>query len=514
MKALGPSLMLAACCAAGPAAGAELVTAAAANDGRRAIALIDAGADVTAAEPNGTTPLHWAAHHGELELVESLLRAGADAAAANAYGATPMSEAAIRGDLGILQALLDAGADVESPNADGQTGLMVLARGSNVAAARLLLERGANVNAAEAWRGQTALMWAAAQSQPQMMRVLLERGADADARSLVNRWERQVSAEPRAQWRPAGGWTALLYAARHGCVACVTELAAAKANLDLANEDGVTALIVAITNLHFDTAKKLLEHGANPNKWDWRGRTPLYMAVDMNTLPHGGWPDRPSTDETTSLELIELLLSSGANPNAQLKLNPTWRATQDDRGKDLLLSIGTTPLLRAAKGFDSASISLLLAHGAKPDLPNIGAITRTQIGGVTPLMAAAGLDSRPTDTRGVFDSPDVQQRAIEALRLLLAGGAQINAGDDHGRTALHAAASWGWMDVASFLVDNGADLFAEDADGVSPVDAALGRMRAGRLAGSAPAFEETAAALQELAAKQDERGGSAQGTTQ
>jgi ankyrin repeat protein len=150
----------------------------------------------------------------------------------------------------------------------------------------------------------------------------------------------------------------------------------------------------------------------------------------------------------------------------------------------------------------------LLEHGANPNLPNIGAITRTQIGGVTPLMAAAGLDSRPTDTRGVFDMPDTQPRAMEALRVLLAGGAEISAGDDHGRTALHAAASWGWTEVATFLVDNGADLFAADSDGATPLDAALGRMRGGRLVGSSPVHEDTAAALRELMAKHTERVGS------
>src|SRR5690606_9532313 len=253
----------------------DLLHAAAANDRSAAVALLDAGADPTATEPNGTTVLHWAVYHDDEELVGRLLAAGADPAAVNAYGSSPMLEAAVKGNSRVMKALLDAGANVESPNDDGQTALMVVARSSNLDAARLLLERGANPNAVERWRGQTALMWAAAQRQAAMIRLLLEHGADPDVRSLLNRWERQVSAEPRAQWRPPGGWTALMYAARHGCVDCAVALVEVGADPDIANEEGVTPLIVAITNLHFDVARALLEHGANPNKWDWRGRTPL-----------------------------------------------------------------------------------------------------------------------------------------------------------------------------------------------------------------------------------------------
>src|SRR5690606_30268245 len=132
----------------------------------------------------------------------------------NEFDATPMSEAAVIGNVQVLKMLLDAGADVEAANADGQTALMIIARTSNVDAARLLLERGAAVDAVEQWRGQTALMWAAVEAQPAMVKLLVEHGANVNARSKVNEWERQVTAEPRMQQRPSGGFTPLLYAAR------------------------------------------------------------------------------------------------------------------------------------------------------------------------------------------------------------------------------------------------------------------------------------------------------------
>ena len=164
--------------------------------------------------------------------VQRLIRQGANVNAKNDYGATPMSEAAVTGNAALLEALLKAGADAESPNADGQTALMVVARTGSVEAARVLITHGAKVNAVERWRGQTALMWAVAQGQPAMVRELIARGAQVNARSTVNDWSRQVTAEPRAIYRPAGGLTPLLFAAREGCVACAAALIEGGADLE------------------------------------------------------------------------------------------------------------------------------------------------------------------------------------------------------------------------------------------------------------------------------------------
>jgi ankyrin repeat protein len=473
------------------AASPPLVDAVKSGDAAAAAALLARGADVNAAEPDGTTALHWAVHRGDLDLVQRLLRAGAKANATNDYGATPMSEAAVIADPAMIEALLAAGADVESPNADGQTALMVVARTSQVEAARLLLKRGANVNAAERWRGQTALMWAAAQQQPAMVRELIAAGADVNARSTVNNWDRQVTAEPRAIYRPAGGLTPLLYAAREGCVECAALLVDAGAQIDLADPEGISPLLMAVINMHFDLAAALVRKGANPDKWDFWGRSPLYAAIDVSTVPRGGRPDRPSLDRTTAAGVAALLLEAGANANVQLKLAPPFRNVGNDRGLDGMLTTGATPLLRAAKALDREAIRVLLAHGADLTLANAR--------GITPLMAAAGMGSVDADTRGFYLSEDVEQRSIESLKLLLAAGGDINAKDPRGLTPLHEAARWGWNDVVRFLVDNGADLDAKDNRGNTPVDSALGKAGGNSRGGQRiDVHEDTAALLRKL----------------
>ncbi len=447
-----------------------------------------------AKDPDGTTPLHWSVQREDAADVDRLIKAGADVNAKNDYGSTPMSEAALAGNTAVIERLLKAGADVESPNADGQTALMIVARTSNVAAAKLLLSHGANVNAVEKWRGQTALMWAAAESQPAMVKALAAAGADVNARSKVNNWERQVTAEARAIARPSGGLTPLLYAARQGCLECVKILAEAGAGLDLGDPDNISPLLMACLNGRWDTAAYLISKGVNIDKWDWWGQSPLYAAVDLNTIPHGGRPDRPSLDETTSLQVIEMLLEKGANPNLQLKLLPPYRSLGADRGVDGMLTIGTTPLLRAAKAMDAPAIALLLKHGANPNLPN----TR----GMTPILAAAGVGSVDADTRGWYTTEDVQQRSIASLELLLKAGCDIHAADgQRGQTPLHGAAFWGWNDVVQYLVEHGAKLDAKDNRGFTPVDSALGKAGGNSRGGQRiDVHQETADLLKKLMA--------------
>jgi uncharacterized protein len=472
-------------------AAAPLLEAARARQTQAGITLLKSGADARVRSEDGTTALHWAAYNDDETLLVALIKAGADVDARNDYGSTALQEAAERGNPRTIQALLKAHANVESANPEGQTALMTVARTGQVEAARLLVKAGANVNAVEHWRGQTALMWAAAQSQPEMVKFLIKAGARVDARSTVRDWARRVTAEPRPQNRPLGGFTALLLAAREGCADCARELVKGGADVNLPDPDNITPLLMATLNARFDVAAYLIEAGADVNRWDTWGRAPLYSAIDYNTTPRGGRPDRPSSDKTTALEIAERLLARGANPNMQLKLFPPYRSLGQDRGGDSMLTVGTTPLIRAAKAGDTPAVKLLLEHGALPDLANTL--------GITPLMAAAGVGSTTIDIRARFRN---EKPCIETSRLLLAAGARINAARDNGQTALHGAAQWGWNEYVKFLASSGAKLEVRDRGGATPLDIASGKAGGTGRAGvaGAEAHEDTAKLLRELMA--------------
>ncbi len=471
---------------------APLVDAAKNGDRAAAIKLISQKVDVNTTDSDGTTALHWAAHNNDTDLVDKLIQAGAKAAVKNEYGATPMSEAATNLNTAMIEKLLKAGADPDSPGPDGMTALMIVARSTNVAAAKVLLDHGAHVNAKEQQRDQTALMWASAQRQGPMVKELIAHGAEVNARTQTNEFAIQVSAEPRAGYRPAGGLTALLYATREGCVECVQALKEGGANLNMADPEGITPLIMAIWNQHFDTAAYLIKAGANVNKWDWWGRGPLWCAVDLNTIPHGGRADGPSLDETSPLQVIDMLLKAGANPDLQLKLLPPFRNVGNDRGLDTMITLGTSPLVRAAKALDAPATALLIQHGARLDIANNQDIT--------PVQAAAGLGSVDADTRGYYTTPDVQQRSIATLEVILKAGGDINsAGGRRHQTPLMAAAFWGWNDVVQYLVDHGAKLDARDSGGLTAIDAAMGKAGGNSRGGQrVDVHEDTAELLKKL----------------
>ena len=448
----------------------------------------DAAQASGAGQNDGTTPLLLAVYSGDEATVAKLLKAGADWRAGNAFGATPFSEAARIGHAGILALLLKAGADPRAANAEDQTALHLVARTGNVEAARLLLKAGADVNARERWGGQTPLMWAASQNQPAMIRFLIARGADANAHATVRDWQRRVTAEGRPKDMNHGGFTPLLFAAREGFVDAAMALLKGGADIDLPDPDGTTPLVLALTNGQWDMAKALIEAGANVNDWDFWGQSPLYMAVDMNILPAGFRIELPRMDAATGLDIIQLLLARGANPNAQLKLRPPYRNAVQDRGADNTLIAGATPLMRAAAGGDIAALKLLLAAGAKVDLPNED--------GATPLMSAVSA----AGTRG---RNKTEEQALQAVKLLRAAGADVNTRDVRGLTAAHSAAFRGWNSVLKELAANGANLDAREADRLTPLDYALGRSRVGFLQNKPPVRTETAALLRELGAREE-----------
>jgi ankyrin repeat protein len=467
-------------------AGADARLAAAVKSGDKAAvqSLLQQRVDVNTPEVDGTTALHWAVRSDDATLVDRLIRAGANAKASNRYGVTPLYLACVNGNAAIIEKLLAAGADANSVSSEGETALMTASRTGNVDAIRVLLSHGADVNARESWHGETALMWAVAQRHALAARELIAKGADVNARSTVNRWERQQSAEPREKWLPLGGLTSLEFAARQGCVDCIPVLLQAGADVNAADQDGITPLLSAIINGHYDSAALLVEKGANPNLADRTGRTPLYSAVDFHTMPASNRPSPKEIDnELTSLDVARALLAKGADVNVQLKQQQPYR-TKLDRGDDTMLTTGTTPLLRAAKAGDTAAMKILLEKGADPKLS-----TRA---GINPLMAAAGLGTREEDTTG---RRKTQAEAIDAIKLCLAAGLDVNAVDSRGQTALHGAAFQGFDQVVQFLAEHGASLDIKDKQGKTPLDSAMGLAGGVGFDGSSSVLHESTATL-------------------
>jgi uncharacterized protein len=485
---------------------AGLVELVRAGDRAGALELLRLGADVNAPLADGSTALHWAVHNVDAAMTDLLLSREADPSVKNRYGAAPLTEAVRIANADIVGMLLAAGADPEATNADGQTALMLAASTGVVEVAELLLEAGANVNAIEEWKGQTALMWAAANAHSEMAKLLIEHGANVSVRAAATDWGSQITAEPRAQYRPTGGLTPLLYAARSGCETCIEVLLDAGADIDLPTPEAVTPLMVAIDNYRYNAARLLLERGANPHVWDWWGRTALYIATDMNSYgPDQARGGGEMTEGTTALDIMRMLLDAGVNRDPQLNHHRPGRGGNSGRFVDDLLTTGATPLLRAANTHDLEGVKLLLEYGAQVDLPNVM--------GVTPLLAAAGFGNARGVLRGTFD-PAQQALVIPVLEVLLGAGADLNATvkdttghnaviarmstltNREGQNVVFAAAMQNWNEVLKYLVEEkGADITLLDANGKSVLDAVKGQAggRADR-----PVSQETIALVESL----------------
>jgi ankyrin repeat protein len=442
-------------------ASSETADAAQRQDWQTVRSLAARKADVNATQPDGTTALEWAAHWNDLDAVRALLNSGANPKLANRYGVTPLSEAAAAGDAPMIEALLSAGADPKTlTTQDGETVLMTAARSGSADAVEVLLAHGADVNAKENYRGQTALMWAAAEHHPAVVKILLDHGADWKVLSLARETSiPKLSAASSVTPMARGGLTAFHFAAREGDIDTARVMLDAGVDMNQVDADNTSPLVVSILNKRYTFAKFLLDRGADPNLADVRGRAALYAAVDMRNEDYSALPNHKEDDPLPSLDLIVALLEHGANPNAQLIKAIAGRSGMD--AGDTTLGAGTTPLMRAARAGDTAAMRALLGKGADPKL--------TTKDGNDALQFAAGVGYRDKSTTGS------ESEALEALKLAVSLGMDINRENNRGETALHGAASRGADTIVQYLVQLSAGLNAKSKQGFTPLDYAMGK---------------------------------------
>jgi ankyrin repeat protein len=449
-------------------------------------ALLQKRVDVNAPDPDGTTALHWAVRANDVETVTALLRAGANANAANTYAATPLTLAAMNGNAVITQALLSAKADPNKAAAHGQTPLMTAARRGDAATVKALLDRGARVDAREELLGEQALMWAASENHAEVVTLLLSRGADVNARSNALKFPKdQFGLEGVLTALPKGEWTALMYAARDGAPDAARALARGGADLNATDPEGTTPLVRAIINSHYDAAAVLLEEGADPNIADGSGMAALYAAVDMSSLGEiYGRPPRQVTDKHSVLDVIELLLTRGADVNATLKRATLMRNHTPGEGT---LGEGATPLMRAAKNGDYRAMDILLKRGADVSLK--------QRNGSTALLFACGFGRGQS---AFAEDVGTEADLFKAVQLLVDHGADVTINNDAGGTAIHFAAQSGLNSVVKYLAGKGAPLDQKDKQGRTPVDVANGVGGRGPAGGPPIIHKDTAALIQQL----------------
>jgi len=417
----------------GAGSDALLADAAEKMDRPRIRTLLKQHADVNTPQVDGMTALHWATYQDDLETAELFVRAGANVKAASRYGVTPLSLACTNGNSAIVELLLKAGAEPNAALPGGETPLMTAARVGTLASVKALLSRGANVDSKDDRRGQTALMWAAAEGHVAVVEELINAGADV-------------------RLRLASGFTPLLFAVREGRLDVVRVLL--EAGVDV-NETvpvegrrrgyggrvpaaGASAVLMAVTNGHFELAAHLLDAGADPHA-DLPGYTVLHAMTAVRKPGVGDNDPAPEgSGRMSSIELVKKLAAHGANLNARMSKRPNLTNTR-------LNELGATPFMLAAQTADAELMRTLAALGADPLLPNAD--------NSTPLIVAAGLA-----TRSPGEDAGTESEVLEAVQAALDLGADVNAVDNNGETAMHGAAYKNLPKVVKLLAAKGAKI--------------------------------------------------------
>jgi uncharacterized protein len=497
-----------------------LLQAAEQDDATQVAILLKKHASPNTAFGDATTPLHWAAYNDDLPLVKLLLASGAAPDSRTRLRAlTPLLMAAESGDAELIETLLKSGAAVDAANDSGTTPLMIAAASGSTVAVTALLAHGADVNAREKTYGQTALFFAAGRNRADVVRLLLSKGADPKVKTTIAKLERvsvgvngevlddkkSTSANERKDASPAGeksaedakakaekktvekpddkvkdaygftaadrkkrvygtqkigGMTALLVAARDGQKDAVSALIDAGGDINQTSDtDHATPLILALINGHYDLAYFLLQHGADPRLATSDGLAPLFALIDVQWAPHTWYPQPITANEHVEyLDLANELLKRGADPNAAIAKRLWFRSfANDETWFDVE---GSTPFLRAALAGDLTTMRLLVEHGANPNLA-----TKSED---TPLMASAGIGW------AAYWTSNAPTARLDAVKYCLDHGANVNAKDAKGYTALHGAAFRGDNEMVKYLIATGADVQAKTKDGDTVADVANG----------------------------------------
>ena len=404
----------------------RLVDAVKRSDKTAIKALLPQRIDPNIPDLDGSTALHWAARKDDVETAGALIKNGANVKASNRYGVTPLSLACINGNATMIELLLKAGADANTILPEGETALMTAARTGKVDAVKALLSHGADINFKETRRGQTALMWAAAEGNTEVAAELIERGADMHAKTK-------------------GGFTPLLFAVREGRIGAAQAMLKAGASVNetwqagrTTGVNGLSAMVLAVANAHYELASVLLDAGADPNGAA-QGWTALHQITWVRRPGKGDNDPAPDgSGNVSSLELVRKLVAKGANVNARM-------TKPGNPGRTYMNMVGATPFMMAARGADAPLMRLLAELGADPKMPNAD--------GTTPLHAAAGIG-----TYSPGEDPGDDKETVEAVKLAVELGNDVNAIDKKGETPIHAAAYKQVPGVVQYLVENGAKI--------------------------------------------------------
>ena len=498
-----------------------------AGNGGVVVTLLEAGSDANAVTSAGAVqPIHFAAASGSAEAVAALLDHGADVNARESeWEQTPLMFAAATNRVDAVNVLLERAAD---PTVTARV-IDIAAREeldrADQSRRRQLMAalRAAEEGTAPEERGREGQQGGQrGQAERGEQRPPPERGAQAQTDrpnpdappELRLRGGTEIDPLSYADLVGShGGLTALLLSIREGHVETAGALLDAGVDVNqVSASDGTSPLLMATINGHFDLAKSLLERGADPGMASDAGATPLYATLNTEWIPKSRHPQPTESRQqrVTYLELMEALLEGGADVNAAL-IKPLWYTTYNN---DLLRvdRTGATPFWRAAFATDVAAMRLLMSHGADPNVATIKVPQRSfrrsrepqedlsglpplEVGGpaVYPIHAASGVGyGQGFAGNSHRHVPDGWLPAVTYL--IEEVGADVNARDLNGYTAVHHAAARGDNELIRYFVSQGADVTLVSRRGQTTVDMANGPVQ------RIQPFPETIALLESLGA--------------